>query len=110
MIPYTLPNPAKMAAVPCVVEFSGFTNSQIDVCTIDFCIGPVEAALFLVVVNEVCPQPQTSEHLAAVEIMRLKHIIILQNKVSESREASSRVSARRIYFTCLTLFTFAPCF
>ena len=31
--------------------------------------------------NESCPQPQTSEHLAAVEIMRLKNIIILQNKV-----------------------------
>jgi len=31
--------------------------------------------------NETCPQPQTSEHLAAVEIMNLKHIIILQNKI-----------------------------
>lgn len=31
--------------------------------------------------NESCPQPQTSEHLAAVEIMRLNNIIILQNKV-----------------------------
>jgi len=31
--------------------------------------------------NEPCPQPQTSEHLAAVEIMRLENIIILQNKV-----------------------------
>jgi translation initiation factor 2 subunit 3 len=31
--------------------------------------------------NEPCPQPQTSEHLAAVEIMRLQNIIILQNKV-----------------------------
>ena len=31
--------------------------------------------------NEECPQPQTSEHLAAVEIMRLENIIILQNKI-----------------------------
>ena len=31
--------------------------------------------------DESCPQPQTSEHLAAVEIMHLKHIIILQNKI-----------------------------
>lgn len=31
--------------------------------------------------NEPCPQPQTSEHLAAVEIMQLRNIIILQNKV-----------------------------
>eukprot|EP00429_Kryptoperidinium_foliaceum_P016583 CAMPEP_0176048914 /NCGR_PEP_ID=MMETSP0120_2-20121206/24301_1 /TAXON_ID=160619 /ORGANISM="Kryptoperidinium foliaceum, Strain CCMP 1326" /LENGTH=483 /DNA_ID=CAMNT_0017382335 /DNA_START=87 /DNA_END=1536 /DNA_ORIENTATION=+ len=41
----------------------------------------MDAALLLIAGNESCPQPQTSEHLAAVEIMRLKHIIILQNKV-----------------------------
>jgi translation initiation factor 2 subunit 3 len=32
--------------------------------------------------NESCPQPQTSEHLAALEIMNLDKIIILQNKVN----------------------------
>ncbi len=31
--------------------------------------------------NEQCPQPQTAEHLAAIEIMKLKHILILQNKI-----------------------------
>lgn len=41
----------------------------------------MDAALLLVAGNEPCPQPQTSEHLAAVEIMRLQNIIILQNKV-----------------------------
>lgn len=41
----------------------------------------MDAALLLVAGNEPCPQPQTSEHLAAVEIMRLGNIIILQNKV-----------------------------
>mmetsp|Transcript_3061 Transcript_3061/g.5012 ORF Transcript_3061/g.5012 Transcript_3061/m.5012 type:complete len:476 (+) Transcript_3061:63-1490(+) len=41
----------------------------------------MDAALLLVAGNETCPQPQTSEHLAAVEIMRLEHILILQNKV-----------------------------
>jgi translation initiation factor 2 subunit 3 len=41
----------------------------------------MDAALLLVAGNETCPQPQTSEHLAAVEIMRLQHILILQNKV-----------------------------
>merc|ERR1719476_1007669 len=46
----------------------------------------MDAALLLIAGNEVCPQPQTSEHLAAVEIMRLKHIIILQNKVELVKE------------------------
>jgi len=41
----------------------------------------MDAALLLVAGNVTCPQPQTSEHLAAVEIMRLENIIILQNKV-----------------------------
>ncbi|ODV89460.1 hypothetical protein CANCADRAFT_4078 [Tortispora caseinolytica NRRL Y-17796] len=41
----------------------------------------MDAALLLIAGNEPCPQPQTSEHLAAIEIMKLKHIIILQNKV-----------------------------
>jgi translation initiation factor 2 subunit 3 len=41
----------------------------------------MDAALLLVAGNETCPQPQTSEHLAAVEIMRLENIIILQNKI-----------------------------
>ncbi|KAG8908945.1 hypothetical protein FRB99_000048 [Tulasnella sp. 403] len=41
----------------------------------------MDAALLLIAGNESCPQPQTSEHLAAVEIMKLQHIIILQNKV-----------------------------
>ena len=41
----------------------------------------MDSALLLVAGNQPCPQPQTSEHLAAVEIMKLKHIIILQNKI-----------------------------
>ncbi len=46
----------------------------------------MDAALLLIAANESCPQPQTSEHLAAVEIMKLEHIIILQNKVDLIRE------------------------
>jgi translation initiation factor 2 subunit 3 len=38
----------------------------------------MDAALLLIAGNESCPQPQTSEHLAAIEIMKLQHIIILQ--------------------------------
>jgi len=46
----------------------------------------MDGALLLVAGNESCPQPQTSEHLAAVEIMRLQHIIILQNKIDLVQE------------------------
>jgi translation initiation factor 2 subunit 3 len=40
----------------------------------------------LIAGNEPCPQPQTSEHLAAIEIMKLTNIIILQNKVDLMKE------------------------
>ncbi|KAH8112379.1 translation initiation factor eIF2 gamma subunit [Phellopilus nigrolimitatus] len=49
----------------------------------------MDAALLLIAGNESCPQPQTSEHLAAVEIMKLQNIIILQNKVDLIKEAQA---------------------
>lgn len=49
----------------------------------------MDGALLLIAGNETCPQPQTSEHLAAVEIMKLKHIIILQNKIDLIQESAA---------------------
>ncbi|VDL71978.1 unnamed protein product [Nippostrongylus brasiliensis] len=50
----------------------------------------MDAAFLLVAGNEPCPQPQTSEHLAAVEIMQLQHLLILQNKVDIIKESQAR--------------------
>uniref|UniRef100_A0A1B6C3T9 protein-synthesizing GTPase n=1 Tax=Clastoptera arizonana TaxID=38151 RepID=A0A1B6C3T9_9HEMI len=50
----------------------------------------MDAALLLIAGNESCPQPQTSEHLAAIEIMKLKHILILQNKIDLVKEGQAR--------------------
>ncbi|XP_078157283.1 eukaryotic translation initiation factor 2 subunit gamma-like [Carex rostrata] len=49
----------------------------------------MDGALLLIAANESCPQPQTSEHLAAVEIMKLKHLIILQNKIDLIQESAA---------------------
>ena len=46
--------------------------------------------LFSTAGNESCPQPQTSEHLAAIEIMKLKHILILQNKIDLVKESQAK--------------------
>lgn len=46
--------------------------------------------------NESCPQPQTSEHLAAIEIMKLKHIIILQNKIDLVKEGQAKEQYEQI--------------
>lgn len=41
----------------------------------------MDGALLLVAANENCPQPQTKEHLIALEIIGIKNIIIVQNKI-----------------------------
>ncbi|XP_014289227.1 eukaryotic translation initiation factor 2 subunit 3 isoform X1 [Halyomorpha halys] len=56
----------------------------------------MDAALLLIAGNESCPQPQTSEHLAAIEIMKLKHILILQNKIDLVKEAQAKEQYEQI--------------
>jgi len=41
----------------------------------------MDGALLIVAANEPCPQPQTREHLMALQIMGLKNIIVAQNKI-----------------------------
>ncbi len=41
----------------------------------------IDGALLLIAANEKCPQPQTIEHLTALEIAGIKNIIVLQNKI-----------------------------
>lgn len=51
---------------------------------------------FFIAGNESCPQPQTSEHLAAIEIMKLKHILILQNKIDLVKEGQAKEQYEQI--------------
>lgn len=41
----------------------------------------MDGALLLVAANETCPQAQTREHLAALQIAGIKNIVVVQNKV-----------------------------
>ena len=41
----------------------------------------MDGALLLVAANEECPQPQTREHLVALQIIGMKNIIVVQNKI-----------------------------
>ncbi|KAJ1921414.1 eukaryotic translation initiation factor 2 subunit gamma [Mycoemilia scoparia] len=69
----------------------------------------MDAAILLVAANESCPQPQTSEHLAAVESMQLENIIILQNKVDLVKEADAQKHKDQISkFTKGTIASSAP--
>jgi len=69
----------------------------------------MDAALLLIAGNESCPQPQTSEHLAAIEIMKLKNIIILQNKIDLVKHTSAEEQYHQILkFTQGTVADGAP--
>lgn len=41
----------------------------------------MDGALLVIAADETCPQPQTREHLAAAEIIGIKNIVIIQNKI-----------------------------
>lgn len=41
----------------------------------------MDGAILLIAANEKCPQPQTYEHLTALEVVGIKNVIIVQNKV-----------------------------
>lgn len=41
----------------------------------------MDSAILLVAANEPCPQPQTQEHLFALERTDISHIIVVQNKI-----------------------------
>ena len=71
----------------------------------------MDGALLLIAANESCPQPQTSEHLAAVEIMRLQHLIILQNKIDLIQENAAMNQHEAIQkFIQVTTVCYCPCY
>lgn len=41
----------------------------------------MDGAILMVAANEVCPQPQTREHLMALQMAGIKKIVVVQNKI-----------------------------
>ena len=41
----------------------------------------MDGAMLMVAANEKCPQPQTREHLMALNISGIKNIVVVQNKI-----------------------------
>ncbi|CAG9569724.1 putative eukaryotic translation initiation factor 2 subunit [Leishmania major strain Friedlin] len=56
----------------------------------------MDAALLLIAANESFPQPQTLEHLKAVEIMKLRHLVVLQNKIDLVGEVKAHDQYRHV--------------
>jgi len=56
----------------------------------------MDGAILVIAANEHCPQPQTSEHLTALDISGVKNIIIVQNKIDLVDEARAKESYKEI--------------
>ena len=46
----------------------------------------MDGAMLVIAANEHCPQPQTKEHLMALELVGIRNIVIVQNKIDVVRE------------------------
>ncbi len=69
----------------------------------------MDGALLLVAATEKCPQPQTREHLAALEIAGIENIVIVQNKIDIVSKERAMESFREIQdFTSGTIAEGAP--
>ena len=69
----------------------------------------MDGALLLIAANETCPQPQTREHLMALEISGIKNIVIAQNKIDLVSEKEAKENYKQIKnFLKSTIFKDAP--
>jgi translation initiation factor 2 subunit 3 len=56
----------------------------------------MDGAILVISADETCPQPQTREHLMAAEIIGIRNIIIVQNKIDVVDEKRTRESYEEI--------------
>jgi len=56
----------------------------------------MDSAILLIAANEKCPQPQTREHIMALEIVGIKNIVIAQNKVDLVSDEEAQENYKQI--------------
>ncbi|MCI4362739.1 MAG: translation initiation factor IF-2 subunit gamma [Thermoplasmata archaeon] len=56
----------------------------------------MDGALLLVAANEHCPQPQTREHLYALDIIGVRKVVVVQNKIDLLTDAQAEENQREI--------------
>lgn len=56
----------------------------------------MDGSLLLIAANEKCPQPQTKEHLMALEISGIKNIVVVQNKIDVVSPERAKENYREI--------------
>lgn len=56
----------------------------------------MDGAILIIAANEKCPQPQTREHLTALELVGIKNVIIVQNKIDLVSEEEAKKNYKEI--------------
>ena len=56
----------------------------------------IDGAILVIAANEECPQPQTLEHLMILDILGVKNIVIVQNKVDLVDKTKAKVNYEQI--------------
>jgi translation initiation factor 2 subunit 3 len=56
----------------------------------------MDGAILVIAADEFCPQPQTREHLAAIEMAGVKNLVIVQNKIDIVEEKRALDSYKEI--------------
>ncbi|MEM1569316.1 MAG: translation initiation factor IF-2 subunit gamma [Candidatus Bathyarchaeia archaeon] len=77
----TCPNCGSKTELLRVVSFVDAPGHEVLMATMLSGAAVMDGAILVIAANEPCPQPQTKEHLAALEIVGVKNIVIAQNKI-----------------------------
>ncbi|MCX6776453.1 MAG: translation initiation factor IF-2 subunit gamma [Candidatus Micrarchaeota archaeon] len=56
----------------------------------------IDGAILVIAANEECPQPQTLEHMMILDILGVKNIVIVQNKVDLVDKAKAKANYEQI--------------
>lgn len=56
----------------------------------------MDGAMLIIAANEPCPQPQTKEHLMALELVGIDRIVIVQNKIDVVTQSQARTHYQQI--------------
>ena len=56
----------------------------------------MDGAILVIAANEECPQPQTKEHLMALDALGIKNVIIVQNKIDLVDEERAKENYKQI--------------
>ncbi len=82
---YTTKKKCDHCGTPCllqrVVSFVDAPGHETLMATMLSGAAIMDGAVLVIAANEKCPQPQTKEHLMALEISGTKNIVIIQNKI-----------------------------